>query len=91
MDAKTTTGKTYTAHDVAVVCDLFEQFAALAEDEGDPTLGRIIRRHILDSQPFAAIARELGIPANEVEARFIVWRKPVIHALKRTQAERQTV
>ena len=87
MDAKTTTGKPITAHDVAVVRDVFEHLIALAEEEGDPTLGQIIRRHILDSQPFAAIARELGIPADEVEARFIVWRGPVIQAFKRRQVD----
>ena len=46
MDAKSTTGKPITAHDVAVVRDVFEQLIALAEEEGDPTLGQIIRRHI---------------------------------------------
>jgi hypothetical protein len=91
MEPKTTTGTPITADDIAIVREVFESFIALAEDEGDQTLGRILRGYILDSQPFAAIAGELGMSANEVEARFIVWRKPVIQALKRTQTERQTV
>ena len=69
---------------------LVEQFADIAEEDDDPILACIIRRHMLSGHSYATIATDTGWDADEIAARFLAWGKAVMGAISLCQEDRRT-